>query len=70
MKALITGSKGFIGTHLSAELEANGYEVVRCDLAEGDSNIAMNIMDQEMIQSVLETHKPDVLINMSGQANV
>lgn len=70
MKALITGSKGFIGSHLSAELEANGYEVIKCDLAEGDGIVAMNIMDQAVIQSVLEKYKPDVLINMAGQANV
>lgn len=70
MKALITGSKGFIGSHLCAELEANGYEVIRCGLAEGDGIVAMNIMDQAMILSVLEKYQPDVLINMAGQANV
>ena len=70
MKALITGSKGFIGSHLSAELEKNGYEVIKCDLAEGDGSIAMDIMNPEMIQSVLEEYMPDVIINMAGQANV
>ncbi|MXI86946.1 GDP-mannose 4,6-dehydratase [Sphaerochaeta halotolerans] len=70
MKALITGSKGFIGSHLSAELEANGYEIIKCDIAEGDGVVAMNIMDQAMIQSVLKKYQPDVLINMAGQANV
>lgn len=70
MKALITGSRGFIGSHLSAELEANGYEVINCDLAEGDGIVTMNIMDQQIVQSVLEKYQPDVLINMAGQANV
>ena len=70
MKALITGSKGFIGSHLSAELEANGYELIKCDIAEDIGIVAMNIMDQAMIQSVLENYQPDVLINMAGQANV
>lgn len=70
MKALITGSNGFIGSHLGAELEANGYEVIKCDLAEGDNTVAMNIMNQQMIQDVLEKYKPDLLINMAGQANV
>ena len=38
MKALITGSAGFIGSHLCRELEENGYEVVRCDLrGEGEA---------------------------------
>lgn len=70
MKALITGSSGFIGSHLTAELEANGYEVVRCDLKETKDTVAMDIMNPEMIQSVLEKHQPDVIINMAGQANV
>lgn len=70
MKALITGSSGFIGSHLTAELKANGYEVVRCDLRATDDTIAMDITNQEMIQSVLEEHKPYVIINMAGQANV
>lgn len=70
MKALITGSSGFIGSHLTAELKANGYEVVRCDLRATDDTIAMDITNQEMIQSVLEEQKPDVIINMAGQANV
>lgn len=70
MKALITGSSGFIGSHLTAELEANGYEVVRCDLKETDDTVAMDIMNPEMIQSVLQKYQPDVIINMAGQANV
>lgn len=70
MKALITGSRGFVGTHLSAELEANRYEVIPCDLVEGEGIVAMDIMNPEMIRSVLEKYQPDVLINMAGQANV
>lgn len=70
MKALITGSEGFIGKHLVAELVANGYEVVRCDLRAVEGVTYLNILDQELIQHVLEDHKPDVVINMAGQANV
>ena len=70
MKALITGSSGFIGGHLVDELKDNGYEVVKCVLRASDDTVAMDIMNQEMIQSVLEEHKPDVIINMAGQANV
>lgn len=70
MKALITGSSGFIGGHLVAELKANNYEVVKCDMRPSDDNVALDIMDQELIQNVLEEHKPDIIINMAGQANV
>ena len=66
MKALITGSSGFIGSHLTAELKANGYEVVKCDLKANEDTVAMDIMNPEMIQSVLERYQPDVIINMAG----
>ena len=70
MKALITGSSGFIGSHLTEELKNNGYEVIRCDLRESDGTVAMDIMNQQMIQDVLEKYQPDIIINMAGQANV
>ncbi len=70
MKVLITGSSGFIGSHLAVEFEENGYEVVRCDLKGPDDTIVMDIMNQDMIQRVLEEYKPDLLINMAGQADV
>ena len=70
MKALITGSEGFIGTHLSRELEEHGYDVVRCSLAGGEGFTAMNILDPEMVSKVIADTCPDILINMAGQANV
>lgn len=70
MKALITGSSGFIGTHLTAELEANGYKVIKCDLKASADTVAMDIMKQEMIESILGEYQPDVIINMAGHANV
>ena len=70
MKALITGGKGFVGSHLAAELEANGYEVICCDLFATDNIVAMDIMNPEMVLDILSKYKPDVLINMAGQANV
>jgi len=32
-KALVTGSHGFVGRHMVAELQARGWAVVRCDIA-------------------------------------
>lgn len=70
MKALITGSEGFIGIHLSNELEQNGYDVIRCSLAGGESFVAMNILDVDQVKKVISEQVPDILINMAGQANV
>lgn len=70
MKVLITGSEGFIGRHLTAELVSHGCEVVRCDVNGADGVVMMNILDREMTLDILSDQKPDVLINMAGQANV
>lgn len=70
MKALITGSAGFIGTYLKAELQANGYEVISCDLCATVDTVAMDITKPDMVFKVLENYCPDILINMAGQANV
>lgn len=70
MKALITGSEGFIGQHLVSELKNNGYEVIRCDLKEGNGVVAMNILDADQTKSVISKYAPNVVINMAGQANV
>lgn len=70
MKALITGSSGFYGTHLVAEFKAYGYDVIKCDLRAAEDTISLDIMNQEMVEDVLKEYKPDVIINMAGQANV
>ena len=70
MRALVTGSAGFIGTHLKAELEGCGYDVICCDLRPSEGTVAMDITDPAQITSVLQEYRPDVIINMAGQANV
>lgn len=70
MIALITGSAGFYGKHLSDELEENGYEVIRCDLKTEGDIISMDIMNSDMVLDIISQHRPDVLVNMAGQANV
>lgn len=70
MRALITGSSGFYGSHLCNELEENGYDVIKCDLIADINTIKFDIMNQKMIYDVLDAYKPDVIINMAGQANV
>ncbi|EWM54097.1 GDP-mannose 4,6-dehydratase [Ruminococcus flavefaciens] len=70
MKALITGSAGFYGKNLCTELEGNGYEVIRCDLKAENSIISMDILNSDMVLDIISQHRPDVLVNMAGQANV
>lgn len=70
MRVLITGSEGFIGGHLVSKFESAGYEVVRCDLREANGVVPLNILDSDMMERVITEQKPDILINMAGQANV
>lgn len=70
MKVLITGSSGFIGSHLTDEFESNGYEAVRCDLKVIGGTVLLDIMDRNVIYNVLKRYQPDVIINLAGQANV
>jgi nucleoside-diphosphate-sugar epimerase len=36
MKALVTGHKGFVGRHMTAELNTRGYDVTGCDAVDGE----------------------------------
>lgn len=69
-KALITGSRGFVGGYLRAELEANGYEVVGIDVCAGEKTIQADLMNCEQMKNVVEQVQPDAVFHLAGQANV
>ncbi len=70
MKALITGSEGFVGKYLRAELEAHGYDVTGLDLAPGEKTVAVNLLEAEKVDALLEELQPEVIFHLAGQANV
>lgn len=70
MKALITGSEGFVGKYLRAELEAHGYDVTGLDLAPGEKTVAVNLLEAEKVDALLEEMQPEVIFHLAGQANV
>ena len=70
MKALITGSEGFVGKYLRAELEAHGYDVTGLDLAPGEKTVAVNLLEAEKVGALLEELQPEVIFHLAGQANV
>lgn len=69
-KALITGSRGFVGGYLRAELEANGYEVVGIDVCAGEKTVQADLMNCEQMKNVVEKVQPDAVFHLAGQANV
>lgn len=70
MKALITGSLGFVGNYLRAELEGCGYEVVGLDIRPGEKTLRADLLDAAQIERVLEEHRPDAIFHLAAQADV
>ena len=57
-KVFIFGSTGYFGGHLSSYFQDKGWEVI----AE-----RTDVCDMSTVRSVLEKHKPDVVINSAGK---
>ena len=70
MRALITGSQGFVGKYLRQELEASGYEVVGLDLQPGEGAIQADLLNPEQIKATVKQAKPDAVFHLAGQADV
>lgn len=63
-KVLVTGARGMLGQDLCPILEDEGYEVSETDIDN------LDITDFNMVQSVLETEKPDIVIHCAAYTNV
>lgn len=70
MRALVTGSQGFVGRYLRQELEANGYEVVGLDLQEAPDTIQVDLLDAEQLKTVVSQTRPAAVFHLAGQADV
>ena len=70
MKALITGSLGFVGYYLRKELEQNGYDVVGLDVREGERTVVCDLLDAEQTFQTIQQIQPDIVIHLAGQADV
>ena len=70
MRALITGSQGFVGRYLRAELEQNGYDVLGIDLAADEKTLRADLLDPAAAEQAVRQAAPDVIIHLAGQADV
>jgi GDP-4-dehydro-6-deoxy-D-mannose reductase len=66
MKALVTGSHGFVGRHLIEHLTAQGDEVSGIDRAID----GIDITDAEAVQAKIAELAPDVIYHLAGWADV
>lgn len=63
MRALVTGSSGFVGRHLVAALRASSVDVVEFDRNDGD------LSDPATARSVIERVAPDVVFHLAAQSS-
>lgn len=70
MRVLVTGSGGFVGTHLVALLEARGHEVVRADHRGGDDVLALDVRDPLAVRGAVELAQPEAIAHLAAQAFV
>ncbi|MCD6213360.1 MAG: NAD-dependent epimerase/dehydratase family protein [Candidatus Desulfofervidus sp.] len=68
-KILVTGGKGFIGTHLVAELRKRGHEVRACDLMHsGEENyIRCDVSKYRQVERIFEEHKFDYVYHLAAE---
>lgn len=64
MRALVTGSLGFAGTHLRAHLRDQGDKVIGTDRDDGD------LTDPDTAMRLLAAHRPEVIYHLAGAADV
>ena len=70
MKALITGSEGFVGSYLRRELEHSGYDVLGLDLRAGAGTVKADLLDAAELAAIVGGERPDTVFHLAGQADV
>ncbi len=73
LKVLITGSEGFTGKYMRAEMEAFGYEVYRSGTSlnkEASNYYILDLLNENSIRNCLETVQPDIIIHLAAIAYV
>lgn len=68
MRILITGAAGFIGRHLTPELEAFGHEVITTDRAGGDYDYpGVDLLREGDAYRLCGSTTPDVVVHLAAQ---
>ena len=76
MRALVTGTSGFIAGHLARRLVAAGHEVVGVDIAaprrpvEGWRDVRLDLRDDAGVARLVAEARPEVVFHLAAQASV
>lgn len=65
MRILVTGDRGFIGTHLCKTLVAKGHDIIGYDLVDG-----FDIRDTQQVSNIFSANLPDAVIHLAALAGV
>lgn len=65
VRAVVTGSSGFVGRHLVAHLEEAGDSVVPADREHG-----VDICDPATVERLLSGHRPEAVYHLAGWSDV
>ena len=75
-KIIVTGSSGFIGRWVVAQLKKEGYQVIGLDKIEPvasiimDEHIVCNILDRDLLTSEVRRVAPDALIHLAARVDL
>jgi GDP-4-dehydro-6-deoxy-D-mannose reductase len=70
VRALVTGSNGFVGRHLLAHLADAGDDVVGADHAGAGAGAGVDIADGDAFRTFVGSVRPDVVYHLAGWSDV
>jgi len=76
MKILVSGSSGFVGSHLVRLLVRNGHDVTGLDHAEprrpveGWRDVRGDILDDPLVERLMQEVQPEVVFHLAAQVSV
>lgn len=70
MKVLVTGSSGFVGKALVAELEAGGHEVRGFSRVDRPGALRGDLLEPASLAAAFATFEPELVYNLAGQTDL